>query len=47
MEKLRKGLEQQVLNLQLKLTEAETSVMKGGKSLIQKLEQRVIFRCNL
>ena len=41
IEKLRRGLEAQVKDLQARLDEAEASVLKGGKKTIQKLEQRV------
>jgi len=41
IEKMRKTLEFQVKELQVRLDEAEASSMKGGKRLIQKLEQRV------
>ena len=42
VDKLRKHLEQQVRDLQVRLDEAEANALKGGKRLIQKLEQRVI-----
>ena len=42
VEKLRKSLEQQVKDLQVRLDEAEANALKGGKRIIQKLEQRVI-----
>jgi hypothetical protein len=38
---MRKGLEQQVKDLQIRLDEAEASAVKGGKRIIQKLETRV------
>ncbi|KAK7113251.1 hypothetical protein V1264_012571 [Littorina saxatilis] len=41
VEKLRKGLEQQVKDMQVRLDEAEAQALKGGKKIIQKLEQRV------
>lgn len=41
VEKLRKSLEQQVKDLQVRLDEAEANALKGGKRIIQKLEQRV------
>ena len=41
VERLRKGLEQQVKDLQVRLNEAEVNALKGGKRVIQKLEQRV------
>ena len=50
VEKLRKGLEQQVKDLQIRLDEAEANALKGGKRIIQKLEQRVNIlkkTCNL
>ncbi|KAK6638239.1 hypothetical protein RUM44_008668 [Polyplax serrata] len=40
-EKLRKALEQQIKDLQVRLDEAEANALKGGKKAIQKLEQRV------
>lgn len=39
-EKLRKALEQQIKELQVRLDEAEANALKGGKKAIQKLEQR-------
>jgi len=41
VEKLRKGLEGQVKDMQVRLDEAEAQALKGGKKIIQKLEQRV------
>ena len=41
IEKMRRGLESQVKELQVRLDEAEASAMKGGQRKIQKLEQRV------
>ncbi|CAF0731333.1 unnamed protein product [Adineta steineri] len=41
VERLRKGLEQQVKDLQTRLDEAEGNVLKGGKRIIVKLEQRI------
>ena len=41
IEKLRHALEVQVNDLQVRLDEAEASALKGGKKIIQKLEQRV------
>ena len=38
---MRRALESQVKELQVRLDEAEASAMKGGKRMIQKLEQRV------
>ena len=40
---MRKGLEQQVKDLQIRLDEAEASALKGAKRIIQKLETRVSF----
>ncbi|XP_038110366.1 myosin heavy chain, muscle isoform X9 [Culex quinquefasciatus] len=40
-EKMRKALEQQIKELQVRLDDAETNALKGGKKAIQKLEQRV------
>jgi len=41
VERLRKALEQQVKDMQTRLDEAEQAALKGGKKVIQKLEQRV------
>lgn len=41
VERLRKGLEQQIKDLQVRLDEAEGNSLKGGKRVIGKLEQRV------
>ncbi|VDD74731.1 unnamed protein product [Mesocestoides corti] len=41
VEKARKQLEQQVKELQVRLEEAESNAMKGGKKALAKLEQRV------
>ena len=38
-ERLRKGLEQQVKEMQVRLDEAEAAALKGGKKVIAKLEQ--------
>ncbi|CAL1262322.1 unnamed protein product [Larinioides sclopetarius] len=40
-EKMRKSLEQQLKDLQIRLDEAEAAALKGGKKIIQKLEQKV------
>lgn len=40
-EKLRKGLEITIKDMQARLDEAEAIALKGGKRMIQKLEQRV------
>ncbi|XP_066140625.1 myosin heavy chain, muscle isoform X23 [Euwallacea fornicatus] len=40
-EKLRKALETQIKDLQVRLDEAEANALKGGKKAIAKLEQRV------
>merc|ERR1712055_736356 len=40
-EKLRKGLEVQVKELQVRVDEAEAAALKGGKKTIAKLETRV------
>ena len=47
VERLRRGLEQQVKDLQVRLDEAEGNTIKGGKRGIAKLEQRVrrCFTC--
>jgi len=41
VERLRKGLEQQIKDLQTRLDEAEGNALKGGKRIIIKLEQRI------
>ena len=41
IEKLRKNLEIQIKDLQIRLDDAEGNALKGGKRIIQKLEQRV------
>merc|ERR1712114_53053 len=41
VEKLRKGAEGQLKDLQIRLDEAEAQALKGGKKIIQKLESRV------
>jgi len=41
VERLRKGLEQQIKDLQARLDEAEANALKGGKRIIAKLEQRI------
>ncbi|CAF4110720.1 unnamed protein product [Rotaria sp. Silwood2] len=41
VERLRKGLEQQIKDLQARLDEAEANALKGGKRIIMKLEQRI------
>ncbi|CAF1339471.1 unnamed protein product, partial [Rotaria sordida] len=41
VERLCKGLEQQVKDLQTRLDEAEANSLKGGKRVIAKLEQRI------
>ena len=46
IERLRKGLEQQIKDLQTRLDEAEANALKGGKRIIAKLEQRVCFKEN-
>ncbi|PAV76487.1 hypothetical protein WR25_11630 [Diploscapter pachys] len=38
---MRKGLEQQLKEIQVRLDEAEAAALKGGKKVIAKLEQRV------
>ena len=40
-ERMRKSMEQQIKELQIRLDEAEAAALKGGKKLIQKLEQKV------
>lgn len=41
IERLRRTLESQVKELQMRLDEAEANAMKGGKRMLQKMEQRV------
>ena len=41
MEKLRRGLEAQVKELQVRVDEAEAAALHGGRKTIQSLEQRV------
>jgi len=41
IERMRKGLEQQIKEMQVRLDEAEAAALKGGKKIITKLEQRV------
>ncbi|CAM4755711.1 unnamed protein product [Rotaria magnacalcarata] len=41
VERLRKGLEQQVRDLQIRIDESEANALKGGKRVIVKLEQRI------
>merc|ERR1719216_447131 len=41
IEKMRRTMESQVKELQARLDEAEANALKGGKRMIQKLEQRV------
>ncbi|VDM65006.1 unnamed protein product [Strongylus vulgaris] len=40
-DRMRKGLEQQLKEMQVRLDEAEAAALKGGKKVIAKLEQRV------
>ncbi|XP_075588361.1 myosin heavy chain isoform X7 [Dermatophagoides farinae] len=40
-EKMRKAMEQQIKDLQVRLEEAEQAALKGGKKTIQKLEQKL------
>lgn len=40
-EKMRKGMEQQIKELQIRVDEAEVAALKGGKRIIQKLEAKV------
>jgi myosin heavy chain 6/7 len=47
IEKMRKNLESQLKEMQVRLDEAEASAMKGGKRLLQKLEVRVSRNCLL
>uniref|UniRef100_A0A914CDF9 Myosin heavy chain n=1 Tax=Acrobeloides nanus TaxID=290746 RepID=A0A914CDF9_9BILA len=41
VDRLRKGLEQAIRELQVRLEEAEAAALKGGKKVIAKLEQRI------
>jgi len=41
IERTRKGLEQQIKEMQGRLDEAEAAALKGGKKVIAKLEQRI------
>ena len=41
MERNRRGLEYQVKDMQTKLDEAEQLAMKGGRKVVQRLEQRI------
>ena len=41
LEKSKKQLEQNIVELQNRIEQAEASALKGGKRTIQKLEQRV------
>lgn len=41
IEKHRKSIESTVKDLQIRLDEAESQALKGGKKIIAKLEQRV------
>ena len=41
MERSRRGLEYQVKDMQTKLDEAEQLAMKGGRKVVQRLEQRI------
>ena len=45
MEKVRKVLEVQCKEMAAKLEEAEANSQKGGKRVVQKLEQRVNNLC--
>ncbi|KAI6228188.1 Myosin head [Aphelenchoides besseyi] len=40
-ERLRKGLEMQIKEMQVRLDEAEQAALKGGKKIISKLEERI------
>lgn len=48
---MRKAMEGQIKELQVRLDEAEAAALKGGKKIIQKLEQKVstfkIYSCSL
>ena len=38
---MRRGLEQQIKEMQVRLDEAEAAALKGGKKIIAKLEERI------
>lgn len=40
-DRIKKGLEQQLKDMQIRLDEAEAAALKGGKKIISKLEQRI------
>lgn len=40
-DRLRKGLEIQLKEMQVRLDEAEAAALKGGKKIISKLEERI------
>ncbi|KAI1727506.1 myosin tail domain-containing protein [Ditylenchus destructor] len=41
IDRMRKGLEMQIKEMQVRLDEAEAAALKGGKKIIAKLEQRI------
>ncbi len=41
VDRMRKGLEDSIREMQIRLEEAEQAALKGGKKIIAKLEQRV------
>jgi myosin heavy chain 6/7 len=41
VDRLRRGLEQQIKEMQVRLDEAEAAALKGGKKIIAKLEERI------
>lgn len=41
VDRLRKGLEIQIKEMQVRLDEAEAAALKGGKKIIAKLEERI------
>jgi transcription elongation GreA/GreB family factor len=41
VERMRKGLEQTIKDMQVRLDEAEQAALKGGKKTIAKLETRI------
>jgi hypothetical protein len=45
IEKNRKSLEVQIADLHTRLDQAEANALKGGRKVIQKLEQRVSCSC--
>lgn len=44
VDRLRKGLESTLKDMQLRLDEAEAAALRGGRKVIEKLEKRVSQR---